>query len=219
MLGSFRFPSRLYPIVDPLGQPGRDHIDLAAAILAAGAPLIQLRAKSTPTATLVELGIALRRLTHAHQAKLIINDRADVARLVDADGVHLGREDLPVTAARAMLGRDKIVGLSTHNATQVEAALRCGGVDYLGFGPIYATASKRDTEAVQGVAGLRTIRGLSTIPVVAIGGIDDRTLPEVLAAGADAVAMISAICRAPDVTQRTRELLRLTASADATPTP
>src|SRR5262245_25974373 len=102
----FRFPARLYPIVDTLGDPRRAHLDVAEAVLAAGAPLLQLRVKDQPTRAFVDLAYAVKAAADRHGAQLIINDRTDIAKLVDAAGVHLGQEDLPTAAARAILGSD-----------------------------------------------------------------------------------------------------------------
>jgi thiamine-phosphate pyrophosphorylase len=139
---------------------------------------------------------------------LIINDRPDIARLVDAAGVHLGQEDVPVAAARRVLGPDKIIGFSTHNVTQAEAAARESIADYIGFGPIYPTRSKERPDPVQGIDGLRQIRARVALPIVAIGGITAAAMSEVLAAGADAVAMIGEIVHAQDIEAKVRELCR-----------
>jgi thiamine-phosphate pyrophosphorylase len=140
--------------------------------------------------------------------RLIINDRADVARLVDAAGVHLGQDDLPARAAREILGPNKIIGFSTHNIAQAEAAAREGIADYIGFGPIYPTTTKEHADPVQGLEGLRLVRSHVKLPIVAIGGIAAGTMRDVLAAGADAVAMIGEIVRAEDVSAKVRALLR-----------
>ena len=202
-----KFPSRLYPIVDTLGDAGRSHVELAAAILAAGVPLLQLRVKDQPTARFVEFARAVKALADRTGAQLIINDRADIAKLVDAAGVHLGQQDLPATAARAILGPDKLVGLSTHTLAQADAAAREGIADYLGFGPIYSTTSKEHPDPIQGLDGLRTVRQHVALPIVAIGGITAATMPAVLANGADAVAMIGTVVRARDVEATVRHLL------------
>ena len=203
----FSFPARLYPIVDTLGDPHRSHVELARAILAAGAPLLQLRVKHQPTARFVELARAVKAEADRHGALLLINDRADIAKLVDAAGVHLGQDDLPVHAAREILGPHAIVGFSTHSLAQAEAAAREGQADYLGFGPIYATSSKDNPDPLQGVDGLRAVRRRVQLPLVAIGGITAATMTDVLGAGADAVAMIGEIVRAADVTGTVRVLL------------
>ena len=203
----FSFPARLYPIIDTLGDPQRSHLDLARAVLAAGTPLLQLRVKHEPTGRFVELARAVKAEADRHGALLLINDRADVAKLVGAGGVHLGQDDLPVHAAREILGPRAIIGFSTHTLAQAEAAAREGLADYLGFGPIYATSSKDNPDPVQGLDGLRAVRRQLQMPLVAIGGITAATIADVLAAGADAVAMIGEIVRATDVTGTARTLL------------
>ncbi len=200
-------PSRLYPIIDTLGDDRRSYTQLARAILAAGAPFVQLRVKHLATGAFVDVAREVKALADAAGAQLIINDRADIARLIDAAGVHLGQDDLPPDAARAILGDGKIIGVSTHNLAQAAAAARTGLVDYIGFGPIFATASKERPDPVQGLGGLRRVRRAVTLPIVAIGGITAATLPAVLEAGADAVAMIGEIVRAADVTATVRRLL------------
>lgn len=203
------FPSRLYPIVDTLGDPNRSHVGLAEAIFAAGAPLLQLRVKDQPTGRFVEIARAVKAIADRYRAQLIINDRTDIATLIDAAGVHLGQEDLPVAAARQILGPGKIIGFSTHNVAQAEAAAREGMVDYIGFGPIYPTASKERSDPVHGLDGLRQVRRRVALPIVAIGGITAATMRDALAAGADAVAMIGEIVRAADVEAKVRSLLQL----------
>jgi thiamine-phosphate pyrophosphorylase len=198
----------LYVIVDNLGLPGRSHATLAAQVLAAGATLLQLRAKGVPTATFVDLARTVKRLTDEAGATLIVNDRTDVAKLVDAAGVHLGQEDLPPAAAREMLGPDKVIGVSTHNLEQARAAAAAGAADYLAFGPVFPTTSKVKPDPVQGLDELQRLRAEVRRPIVAIGGITAATMADVLAAGADAVAMIGEIVRAPDVGAHVRQLLR-----------
>jgi thiamine-phosphate pyrophosphorylase len=206
---SFTFPHRFYPIVDTLSDPKLSYVGLAQAMFDAGVRLLQLRVKDQSTGRFVEIARAVKAAADRAQAQLIINDRADIAKLIDAAGVHLGQEDLPVAAAREILGPTKIIGFSTHNVAQAEAASREGIADYIGFGPIYPTASKQRPDPVQGLDRLRQIRSRVTLPIVAIGGITAKTMPEVLAAGADAVAMIAEIVRADDVSTKIRALLEL----------
>ena len=200
-------PSRLYLIVDPL-DGGRDPVALARAMLSGGARLLQLRLKSATTRELLAAAHAIRELTAAAGATFIVNDRADVARACGADGVHLGQDDLPIEAARQVLGAAAIVGFSTHSETQLAAAC-ARGADYLAFGPIYATTSKSNADPVLGCERVRAARALTTGPLVAIGGITAATAPAVLDAGADAVAVIGALVRAPDVERATAELLAI----------
>jgi len=136
----------------------------------------------------------------------IVNDRCDLARAVDAGGVHLGQDDLPYADARKILGPDKVIGLSTHNAAQVQEADKLEP-DYIGFGPIFKPGSKLDHDPVVGIAGLRAIRSLTTLPIFAIGGIQVEQTGEVIRAGADGVAVISAILKASDVQQAVRDFI------------
>lgn len=204
---AFFFPSRLYPIVDVTGAPGRTHVELARAILAAGARFLQLRVKSASTREFVEIARAVKQETDRAGARLIVNDRADVAALIGAAGVHLGQDDLPPKAARTLLGAGKILGFSTHNAAQLEAAAADPAIDYVGFGPIFETRSKANPDPAQGLEGLRAARPRCRMPLVAIGGIDRESAAAVLRCGADAVAVIGAICRAADPAAATREML------------
>ena len=146
-------------------------------------------------------------LARAAGALFLVNDRPDVARAVDADGVHLGQDDLPVGAARRVLGPDRLVGVSTHDLGEARAAVEAGA-DYIGVGPIYATASKAKALPARGAGLVAAVRGEVRCPIVAIGGITAETAPAVLAAGADAVAMIGALVRAPDPEAAVRDTLR-----------
>ncbi len=140
----------------------------------------------------------LRRRAADAGALFLVNDRCDLALAVDADGVHLGQADLPLQRARAVLGPEKIVGLSTHSAAQVQEAVR-EGADYVAFGPVFETVTKPDHAPLVGVAGLAQIRAVTTRPLFAIGGITLENMGAVLEAGADGVAVISAILSAPDI--------------------
>lgn len=142
--------------------------------------------------------LALRKVAADVGATLIINDRCDLALAVHADGVHLGQEDLPFADARRLLGPEKIIGLSTHNQEQVREAAALQP-EYIGFGPIFSTATKTDHDPVVGIEGLRAARSLTTIPIFAIGGIASRHLADLITAGADGVAVISAILNATNL--------------------
>lgn len=202
----FSPPSRLYVIVDPL-DTGRDPVELAALVLRAGARWLQLRSKNASSAELTELARRIAPMCRASGAVFIVNDRPDVARLAGADGVHVGQEDLPPGAARRVLGRPGVIGLSTHDEGQVRAAVEDDSVDYVAFGPIHSTTSKANPDPVQGLEGLRRARALCPHPLVAIGGIDAANAPDVIAAGADAVAVIGAVSRAPDPARAVTDLL------------
>ena len=202
---------RLYVITDTRAARGRSLVEIVAAALAGGATAIQLRDKSSSTLAQVELGRALRRLTAAAGALLLVNDRVDVAHAIEADGVHLGPDDLPVAAARAILGPRAIVGGSSGNLEELARSL-ADGVDYLGVGPMYPTVSKSDAGPAIGPGGLATIRQATELPIVGIGGIDAANLGPVFEAGADGVAIISAIVGADEPAAATR---RVRAAVDA----
>ncbi|MBD0315889.1 MAG: thiamine phosphate synthase, partial [Nitrospiraceae bacterium] len=136
----------------------------------------------------------------------IVNDRCDLALAVDADGVHLGQRDLPYAEARQIVGGDKLIGLSTHTAEQVQEAEQLRP-DYIGFGPIFTPVSKQDHDPVVGTAGVKRIRAITSLPVIAIGGIQLNQVDTIMRAGADGVAVISAVLGAADVGKAVRDLL------------
>jgi thiamine-phosphate pyrophosphorylase len=184
---------RLYAIldVDVTRAHGWEPLDLLDVWLAAGVRLIQLRAKSLTFGPMLELADAMVSRTRAAGGVAIVNDRVDVARLADADGVHLGQGDLSPVDAREMLGPEPVIGLSAHSAVQVAAALPLP-IDYLAMGPVFATDSKARPDPVVGVDGLRTaVDRAGALPVVAIGGITLARAPEVLACGAASIAVIA----------------------------
>jgi len=187
---------RLYAIVDPL-DTGQHPVALAEALLAGGARCLQLRWKPAAPRDVLEAARAIRPLAHDAGALFLVNDRPDLAVLAGADGVHLGQDDLPLAAARRVLGPGRIVGLSTHDPEQARRAADAGA-DYVAVGPVYATTSKVGALAPRGLDLVRAARTAVHCPLVAIGGIDAGTAADVVAAGADAVAMIGALVRAPD---------------------
>ena len=195
----------LYAIVDPL-DTGRTPADLAAAYLAGGTQLLQLRLKGVSSRELYAAALAIRAATRAAGALFVVNDRADVAAAVEADGVHLGQDDVPVAVARAVLGPDRFVGVSTHDLDEARAAI-AAGADYLGVGPVYDTTSKVGALPARGFDLVRAVRALTDRPLVAIGGIDATTAPAVRDAGADAIAMIGALARAADPAGAVRTVL------------
>lgn len=197
---------KLYPITDRQ-LSGLSHAEQVARLVEGGASFIQLREKHlSPREFYVEAEEALR-VARAGGAKLIINDRADIALALGADGVHLGQDDMPPEAARALLGEGAVVGFSTHSVEQAVAAARLP-VDYVAVGPIFATTSKEKPDPVVGLEGLRRVREAvgASVKIVAIGGVTRELAPPVLAAGADSVAVISALLR-PEVPA---EIIRLT---------
>jgi len=203
-----RLPSPLYAILDIGLCKGRAPIDILREFLTAGATLVQLRAKDSPSNTFFALAQAARKLTRGAGAKLIVNDRLDIALAVRADGVHLGQEDLPLAAARKMAGDKLIVGVSTHDIEQARRA-EVGGAGYIGFGPIFGTATKATGYSPRGVAMLREITDAVNIPVVAIGGINEQNVGEVWQAGADSAAIISDLMSADEAIKKIERILSL----------
>lgn len=187
----------LYAIVDPAFCRGRDPRAVAAAILAGGCAVLQLRAKSLDDASLASLAHALARQCADAGVPFVVNDRPDLALRVGAAGVHLGQGDMPVEQARALVGETLAIGLSTHGLGQAGEA-QARGADLIGFGPVFATASKPDAEPVVGLDRLRAACSAVAIPLVAIGGVTLENVTQVAAAGAPMAAAISALCAADD---------------------
>jgi len=196
---------RLHVLTDRTLARGRSTAEVVTAALAGGATVVQLRDKERTGAALVGVGRHLRALTRAQGGLLIVNDRVDVALAIDADGAHVGQDDLPARAARRVLGPDRLLGVS---ARTVEEAVRAAGegADYIGFGPVFPTATKGDAGPPRGLEDLRRACRAVAVPVVAIGGITSDNVGGVLAAGAAGVAVIAAVVTAADMTAATRTL-------------
>lgn len=202
---------RLYAILDAtLTAP--NHVGHAEAMVAAGVKILQWRAKSLPVRQAYQIGRDLRVLTRREGVVLVINDRPDLATALDADWLHLGQDDLPPEAARALF--TGLIGYSTHDLVQVSRAATLG-VAYIGFGPVFVTGSKANPDPPVGLAGLRRAVENSPVPVVAIGGLTADTVGDVLATGVTAVAMIAALTGTdPAETERkTRRVLEAVAKA------
>lgn len=200
--------SGLYVILDPAICPNRSLADILQDAAEAGATLFQYRNKSASMKEAYAEASLLRNVAADLGVIFMVNDRCDLALAVDADGVHLGQEDLPYRDARNIMGPEKLIGLSTHNPEQVRTADKLKP-DYIGFGPIFPPGSKRDHDPVVGIAGLAQIRALATVPIFAIGGITLEHAGDVIKAGADGVAVISAIVKAPDVRKAVSDFIRL----------
>lgn len=206
MLDSPRLPlPRLYAILDPEQTKGRAAETVLGELLESGVKFLQLRVKATSARDFLRLAFRARALTRACGCRLIINDRVDIALACDADGVHLGQEDLPLTAAKKLM-RDRIVGISTHDLAQAKEA-EAGGADYIGFGPLFGTATKATAYSARGLELLRQLREVVKLPIVAIGGISEANVAQVWQAGADAAAIISDILGAADIPSKTRKIL------------
>jgi thiamine-phosphate pyrophosphorylase len=202
-----RFDPRLYLVTDRRWLRGRSLAGCVDQAIRGGVTLVQLREKEIASRAFLDLAREVKAVTDRHGVPLIVNDRVDIALAVDAAGVHLGREDLPVAVARRLLGEAKIVGASA--ATLAEAlALEAQGADYLGIGALYPTATKSATRSVS-PADLAAIKAAVRIPVVAIGGIKADRLPAIRAAGADGVAVVTALLDRPDICASAWEMTAL----------
>ena len=186
-------------ITDVMLARGHDHVAIAEAALAGGADMIQLRDKTGSLRDLLPQAQAIQALCRVRGAVFIVNDRVDLALAADADGAHVGQEDLPAASARRLLGPRRLMGVSTHSLAQAEAAQQVGA-DYIGFGPMFATGTKDTSYTPRGLEALRGIRRTMSLPILAIGGITLENVAEVIAAGATAPAVISAVVRAADIT-------------------
>ena len=198
-------PTPLYVVLDRGAAGDRDLAPLLDAVLAGGCRVVQLREKIVPLSDLYPVALALRRRCREAGCLFIVNDRVDLALAVEADGVHVGQDDLPAREARRLLRPGMILGVSTHDESQARRA-RDDGADYVAVGSMFPTGSKTGFRLV-GPDLLRRVRPEIPVPLVAIGGITVDNVAEVIRAGADAVAVISAVCAASDPAAATRRFL------------
>lgn len=195
----------LYLITDCGLAGGRPIEGVVEAAVRGGATAVQLREKNCCTRDFVELGRALERTLAPLEVPLIVNDRLDVALAIGAAGVHIGQHDMDYESARRLLGPDAVIGLSVETVEQARAAESLDA-DYLGVGPVFPTATKADAAAAVGLAGLAQVRAVSRHRLVAIGGICAGNARQAMEAGADGVAVVSAICAAGDPERAARDL-------------
>lgn len=179
--------------------------DVVSQAVKGGVSCVQLREKDISTRLFVREAQKIKKLLEPFKIPLIINDRIDVALACGAAGVHIGQDDMPYAIARNLLGPKAIIGLSVEAWNDVEESQKLD-VDYIGVSPVFATPTKTDTKGAWGLDGLRKIKAFSRHPVVAIGGLNDSNVGETIAAGADCVAVVSAICAAPDPEAAARQL-------------
>ena len=197
----------LYAILDPEQTKGRAPESVLRDLLDGGAAILQLRVKTMAPSDFFQLAQRARAETRARGCKLIVNDRVDIALACDADGVHLGQDDLPLAVGRQLMGT-KIVGISTHDIEQAQEA-ELNGADYIGFGPMFGTTTKNTGYAARGIDMLRQIRAAVKLPIVAIGGINEQNVKQVWQAGADSAAIISDILGADDPAAKVRRIASL----------
>lgn len=200
---------KLYLVTDSsIPAAGRSIEQIVKEAVEGGVTMVQLREKDLDTRCFIERAQRLRAVLAQHDIPLIINDRVDVALASDADGVHIGQSDMPYEMARAILGPEKIIGLSVENMGQVLQA-NALDVDYIGVSPVFATPTKTDTAAPFGLEGLRKAVELSSHPTVAIGGVNEKTAAGVTATGVDGIAVVSAIMYASSPRAASEHLIRI----------
>ena len=208
------FDISVYLITDRALSGARGVLDTVEAAIAGGATMVQLRDPEAKTRALVEEARAIHALTRSAGVPFIVNDRVDVALAASADGVHVGQADMTVADVRALIGPESILGLSITSEADLDVSdLR--GVDYLGVGPVFQTSTKPDAAPPINVGGLEAIVARTKVPIVAIGGLHAGNAADAIAAGAHGIAVVSAICAAPDAEAATRELAEIVRGAKA----
>jgi thiamine-phosphate pyrophosphorylase len=209
-----RLDLSVYLITDRMLCGARGVLDTVREAIAGGVSIVQLRDPEAKTRALVEEARALVALLRPAKIPFIVNDRVDVALAADADGVHIGQKDMVVADARRLIGRSRILGLSITSEADLDKA-DLDSVDYLGVGPIYASATKPDAAPPMAIGGLRAIAERTSLPIVAIGGLHAGNAEEAIDAGAQGIAVVSAICAAPDALVAAAELAKVVAAARA----
>jgi len=196
----------VYIVTDRRLSKGRSTQEIVEAAVSGGASVVQLREKNLQTREFYQEGLKIRDFLKSMDVPLIINDRIDLALALDAEGVHVGREDMPVEVARRILGPDKILGVSVEKPEHIdESVVECA--DYLGVSPVFLTPTKEELVTSWGIEGLKKVRSMTDLPLVAIGSIKRENAREVVEAGADCVAVVSAIVSADDPREAARLLL------------
>ena len=195
----------LYVITDPVLGCGRSHEEITRLAIDGGADVVQLRDKTSGTRDLLRAGRRMRGVTRAADVLFIVNDRIDLALACSADGVHLGQSDLPVNVARSLAPSEFTIGVSVSHAAEAVQAVQ-EGADYVAASPVFLTASKHDAGAGCGIAGIKQIRNAVDVPVIAVGGIGLNNVHDVLRAGADGIAVISAVVSQPNITRAAQDL-------------
>ena len=197
----------VYLVTDRAFSRGRSTLEIVRAASKGGVSAVQLREKDLDTRAFYEEGLKIRDILRSSRVPLIINDRIDLALALDAEGVHLGQEDMPIKVARKILGPDRIIGISVNTPGQIDSE-RVSMANYLAISPVFFTSTKSDITEPWGLEGVRKARAMTDLPLVAIGSVKKENTAEVVAAGADCVAVVTAIVSADDPEKATRELLR-----------
>jgi len=172
-----------------------------------GVRIVQLREKSCSTKEFLEIAKEIKELLKNTNIPFIINDRVDIALAVQADGVHLGQSDMPLEIARKLLGDQAIIGISIEEFDQLHSIPSSANIDYIGVSPIFSTPTKTDTKNIWGIEGLKKIRRDTSLPIVAIGGINEGNAKEIISAGADSIAVVSYLCSALDPEENAKKIL------------
>jgi len=196
-MGKSKIDCALYLVTDRGLSRGRRNLDIIRAAVAGGVTMVQLREKEATTREFYQEGLKIKEFLGEHNVPLIINDRLDIALALDAEGVHVGQDDMPVAVARRILGDDKIIGASVVDVAEAREA-EAAGADYLGLSPIFVTSTKPDLTAQIGIDGIAPIRQAVRIPIVGIGSMSAENAFEAVRAGLDGVAVVSAICSQRD---------------------
>lgn len=194
----------IYCLTDSRQSLGRPTVEVVRLMLEANVKIIQYREKDKDAGPMLKECLAIREMTRKAGCCFIVNDHVDIALLCDADGVHVGQDDLPLAAVRSLVGAERVIGVSTHAWEEAEAAIQ-GGADYIGVGPIFPTATKTTSPAV-GFAYLEEAAAKATVPAVIIGGINEHTAAEVVRRGARCCGIVSAITLAEDIPGKIAEL-------------
>ena len=197
---------RLYLVTDSSNRSIAELCCIVEKAIQGGVTMVQLREKTMDTKTFYETALAVKEITSRAKVPLIINDRLDIALAVHADGLHIGQQDMPYNIARALLGKDKIIGLSVENIAQAKEANDLD-VDYIGLSPVFSTATKADIATPLGIEGIQEIASFSKHPMVGIGGIKKHNIKEVMQAGCNGIAVVSAIMDSKDPCLAAEELI------------
>ena len=197
---------RLCLVADMEAAGKRDLVAIIQESVEAGATMIQLRGKNCTTQEFLDLAVRISGFLNPKGIPLIVNDRADIALACEADGLHLGQQDIPLVFARKILGQNRLIGISVNTIEEAQTAEK-EGADYVGVGPVYFTSSKDKLPTILGLEGLRSVRENVHIPILAIGGLTAENARAVISAGADGIAVISAIMGEDDISEATKSLL------------